>query len=99
MLALRGTHAAAGDEVGGTRTEVTLPPMTGSISVFLRVYMVRYWTQETSTKTIDNEDGELQATVISVARRLITCFDGMCDWLVDAPPGGGVYANMPEVLV
>ncbi len=48
-----------------------------------------------------DEDSVLEAALISAARRLIACFDGMCDWLVDAPPngGGGVYATMPEVHV
>ncbi len=90
MLALRGG--------GGANTGVAvLPPARGIIRVFLSSFMVAYRTES----TMANEDGELEAAVISAAHRLLACFDCMCNWLVDAPPngGGGVYATMPEVLV
>jgi hypothetical protein len=57
--------------------------------------MVAYGTH----KTMLNENGVVEAAASSAARHLLAFFDGMCDWLVDALPNGGVYANMPEILV
>ena len=72
-----------------------LPSARGNIRVFLASFMVAYRPES----NFDNEDGVLEAAVMSAARRMIECFDHMCDWFVNAPPtgGGGVYATMPEV--
>ena len=109
LQSLRPTTRFLGDRFGAaartasngaganTTPAVVLPQTRGNIRVFLASFMVAYRPES----NFENEDGVLEAAVISAARRMIACFDGMCDWFVDAPPagGGGVYATMPEVLV
>lgn len=97
MRFLADRAAARAGAAGGVVPVVVLPQMRANIRVFLASFMVAYRPES----NFENEDGVLEAAVISAARRMIACFDGMCDWFVDAPPagGGGVYATMPEVLV
>ncbi len=105
LQSLRPTIRFLGDRVGAARAAGAaggvpvdvVPSPSKSISVFLSSFMVAYRPES----NFENEDGVLEAAVISAARRMIACFDGMCDWFVDAPPtgGGGVYATMPEVRV
>ncbi len=107
LQSLRPTTRFLGDRVGATaRTAggganttpaAVLPQTRGNIRVFLASFMVAYRPES----NFENEDGVLEAAVISAARRMIECFDHMCDWFVNAPPtgGGGVYVTMPEVRV
>ena len=95
MRFLADRAAARAGAAGGVVPVVVLPQTRANIRVFLASFMVAYRPES----NFENEDGVLEAAVISAARRMIACFDGMCDWFVQDPPtgGGGVYATMPEV--
>ncbi len=95
MRFLADRAAARAGAAGGVAPVVVLPQMRANIRVFLASFMVAYRPES----NFENEDGVLEAAVITAARRMIECFDHMCDWFVQDPPtgGGGVYATMPEV--
>ncbi len=79
----------AGAAAGGA-----LPrPITGSIRVFISMFPVAYRPES----VFADENGVLEAALIAAAGPMIACFDDMCDWFVQDPPNGGVFATMPEV--